>query len=30
MSYKTLPIKPNISSIDLDKLDIRVGTIEQV
>jgi methionine--tRNA ligase beta chain len=25
-----LPVKPNITSVDLDKLDIRVGTIEQV
>ena len=25
-----LPVKPDITSVDLDKLDIRVGTIEQV
>ena len=30
MSFQSLPVKPNITSVDLDKLDIRVGTIEQV
>jgi len=30
MSFQLLPVKPNITSADLDKLDIRVGTIEQV
>lgn len=27
---KHLPVKPSITSEDLDKLDIRVGTIEKV
>ena len=30
MSFQSIPLKPNITSPDLDKLDIRVGTIEQV
>lgn len=30
MSFKNLPIKPNIKFTDLDKIDIRVGRIEKV
>ena len=30
MSFQSLPLKPNITFADLEKLDIRVGTIEQV
>ena len=30
MSFQSIPLKPNITSPDLEKLDIRVGTIEQV
>ncbi len=30
MSFQPLPVKTNITSVDLDKLDIRVGTIVQV
>jgi len=28
--FKQVPVKPTISSDDLDKIDIRVGTIEKV
>lgn len=30
MPFKSLPIKPTIKIEDLDKIDIRVGTIEKV
>ncbi len=30
MTMKTLPVKPNINFDDLEKIDIRVGTIESV
>ena len=30
MDFTTIPIKPTISYDDLDKIDIRVGTIELV
>ena len=29
-NFKTLPVKPVIKFSDLEKLDIRVGTIEKV
>lgn len=30
MDYKLLPVKPSISYSDLEKIDIRIGTIEKV
>jgi tRNA-binding protein len=30
LAMKYIPVKPNINFSDLDKLDIRVGTIERV
>jgi len=30
MSFKTLPVKPTIKFSDLEKIDVRVGTIEKV
>lgn len=30
MAYKSLPVKPTINIDDLDKVDIRIGTIEKV
>ena len=30
MDFKILPIKPTIKYADLDKIDVRIGTIEKV
>ncbi|MCA9385345.1 tRNA-binding protein [Candidatus Dojkabacteria bacterium] len=30
MSHKTLPVKPTVSFKDIEKLDIRIGTITNV
>jgi tRNA-binding protein len=30
MSFKSLPVKPTIKFSDLEKIDVRVGTIEKV
>ncbi len=30
MDFKTLPVKPTIQLSDLEKIDVRIGTIEKV
>ena len=30
MAFKSIPVKPTIATSDLEKIDIRIGTIENV